>query len=122
MTPVACANCDTTRGPIRYLDTDDRLWLPFCDDCAEAERAMEAKAYQLRDLPSCEVRQALIDQSGGTACHLMNVLTAHDQRCGCIGWAQFFKAGENGREDHCPWPAGADENAVPYWRWFGDEY
>lgn len=79
---LACANCDSTRGPIETIQTDDGQWLRLCGDCASAERDMEAKADGLCKLPACDARQQIIDGAETTR-GLLNALVAHDQACSC---------------------------------------
>ena len=79
---LACVNCDTTNGPIETYMTYDGEQLPLCPGCCEAEAYTERLADQLAALPSCDVRQGLIDAAETTR-GMVNALTAHDQACGC---------------------------------------
>jgi hypothetical protein len=80
----ACQNCSATDGDITQIWTDDgtRPWL--CDDCAQEVRRLERAADELASVPSCELRQQILDTLETTA-QLVNRLRAHDmsQCAGC---------------------------------------
>jgi hypothetical protein len=81
-TPVSCQNCNTTRGPIDTISTDDGETLRLCEDCCEETRRIEALADQLAGMPSCEIRQQLIEMAE-TVRGMVHGLRAHDMACSC---------------------------------------
>ena len=73
----ACENCGTTEGTIEQIWTDDGRKPLLCDDCAGEVRRLEKLADELAALPSCDLRQQIIDTAESTG-ELVNRLRGHD--------------------------------------------
>ncbi len=74
-----CVNCETTEGWLTEYRTDDAQELLLCEDCCNAEAAIEREADQLARIDSdCPVRNAILDAAGSTR-RLVVSLRAHDQ-------------------------------------------
>lgn len=80
--PLGCINCGSTENLMDIWPDDSDKSVRACYDCCEEIRRVEAIADQLAALPSCDVRQAIIDNTDTTRI-MVNALTAHDQACGC---------------------------------------
>jgi hypothetical protein len=77
-----CVNCQTTKGFLDTIQTDDGQTLLVCEECGDAIRQEEAKADELAALPSCDARQQIIDTATSTG-NVVNRLKAHDLECRC---------------------------------------
>jgi len=85
-TSNACYNCGakssngTSLTPVALDDAIlDNAW--GCDDCIAEQKGVEAEAEQLAALPSCGLRQRIVDQPDLTAQRLVGLLTVHDWEC-----------------------------------------
>jgi hypothetical protein len=83
-TRPSCANCGASQTLLFDYWTDDGLQLVLCEDCCEEERRIEKIADYLAGLPSCRVRQDIID-SAETTRSLVKALQAHDFGCEACG-------------------------------------
>ena len=73
----ACENCGTTEGAVEQIWTEDGRKPRLCEDCAAEVRRLEKLADELAALPSCDVRQRIIDTAESTG-ELVNRLRGHD--------------------------------------------
>jgi hypothetical protein len=72
-----CFNCHQKSG-ITEMFTADGREVFACDDCGDEQRRIEKQADELAKLPSCAVRNNIIDNAPTTQ-QLVNQLRAHDQ-------------------------------------------
>ncbi len=91
----ACQNCKATSDLYDYWPDDQPKSVLLCNDCCEAQAAVEAEANTLAALPSCDYRAMLIDRAE-TVQQLVNVLKAHDQAA-CIACSSTRKTVQSDR-------------------------
>jgi hypothetical protein len=72
-----CKNCGATTNLTDFWPDDQPKPVTLCEDCCEAQAAVEAEADRLSALPSCDYRLMIIDRSE-TVQQLVNALRAHD--------------------------------------------
>ncbi len=79
---TACFNCGSTVNLTDIWPDDHDKAVVACHDCADEILRLEAEVRELCALPSCAVRDQIIDRVQTTA-QLANALRAHDMACSC---------------------------------------